>query len=186
MQSNLINVNRQFANSKDENKYLEKNPHEYILYALPEIKEAIKNVGAKVVNLDLYYEELSFMNKTNIDKFLTNNTPEPIFVSFNKEEETPVLIVRYIDEINNKLLGVENASGVKNATSFVCIMLIPIAHIGLEPMAFECGPGRSKKGHIKMKSKSNVNLDMKLDGGHSITKYVVDLIEGKLEGKRIR
>lgn len=175
--ANQIDMNRTFVNSEEEDNYLEKNPHEYALYYLPEIKEAIKKIGAKVVKMDLQCEgEAGFMNETNLPKFLTKNTPEPIFVGYNKEENFPVMIVRYIDEINNKTLGIENA------TSFVFIMIMYIPHVGLEPMTMEYGPTKID-GKIRM---MQTNSSMNLDGGQAIDKYVVNLIEGKLPGKRIR
>lgn len=175
--TNQVDIDRHFENSKKEEDYLETNPHEYALYYLPEIKEAIKKVGVKVVKMDLHCEgESMFMNEVNLPKFLTKNTPEPIFVGYNKKEKCPVMIVRYIDEINNKTLNLENA------TSCVFIIIVYIPHVGLEPMTMEYGPTKidGKIGMIQKK------CDMNLDGGQGINKYVVNLIEGKLPGKRIR
>jgi hypothetical protein len=117
------------------------------------------------------------MTQANREKFMTTTTPEPIFLGSN-ENIGPYMIIRYIDTQHNKAQEFPATT-----TSFACLTIAPIAHVGLELMLIECQFIKDPEtGQINVTG----NPHMGLDGGASVIERVIALIEGKLEGKQIR
>lgn len=140
------------------------------------------NIGYKI--MDLYYKEeeeeggYGFINKENIPKFQSSVTKEPIFVGFSDATKTPFMIIRFIDVNRNKKDGIP-----EGATSFLVITLCCIPHIGFEYFLEEINwINNPETGNYQL----NVRHEMNLDGGTDITKYVVKLLQGNLENKKLK
>lgn len=145
----------------------------------PEVKEVIDEQGIKTIVTDLHYDEESmFMNKQNLSKFQTKNTPEPIFVGYSDEAKTPFMILRFIDAEHNKKEKLPDG-----ATSFVVLTMGHIAHVGFEPIMSNYKWVIDEDTH---KPSLIEETTMNLDGGTEITTYVIKLIKGEIEGVKLK
>ena len=151
----------------------------YLLNEWEPVKNAIEKMDLKTVIMDLHYDENNgLFNQLNREKFQTSVTPEPIILGFSESAGTPFMIIRFIDAITNTKAGIPD-----NATSFLIITIVHIPHCGYEYMMQEIQWGKDiESGQFYPTMRTEMNLDC----GQAITDYVVKLITGELEGKKIR
>ena len=139
---------------------------------------AIGDTSTEYVIMDLHYEKDNmFMNEKNMPKFMTSVTRQPIIVGYNGTIKSPFMVIRYIDTKNNEKYKLR-----QDATSFLILYIGEIAHVGLEPIMFKYKWVTDKSGKPEMKMKTEMNVD----NGTGIINYVVELIRGKLDKKKIR
>jgi hypothetical protein len=149
----------------------------YLLDKWESVKKAINEANIKTIVMKLYYnDEVGFINTINMPNFLT--IPEPIIVGFNTDAKTPFMIIRFVDTKHNN-----EAKIPPGALSFLVITIRHVPYCGFEQFMEEINFIKNEEfGGYKLKTRWEHNCD----GGEAITDYVVKLIIGYFDDKKIK
>ncbi len=150
----------------------------YFWFEFPEIRKAIEDseLAGRVTTLDLeYHNESEFVTQNNFTKLSTKVTPQPLVFGYSKAAPSPFLAIRFLDTIHNEKHGIDS-----RAKSFGFVTIVPIAHVGPEPCLTICKSIIKDEKYAIKKSKK-----FSIDCGRMVGDYVVSLIKGELNGKRV-